>query len=102
MLKRNALMATLLGVGLLVVTGAVGAQQKGTSGTPKAMMLTPLDYIEIRQLVSSSRRRLPSPSSHRTVLVGLTSGSSGRSGSGKSIPYTGRRASLPTTIPTAA
>src|SRR5580765_6961519 len=52
MLKRHALMATLLGLGLLVVSGAVGAQRTGTSGTAKAMTLTPLDYIEIRQLVN--------------------------------------------------
>ena len=37
--------------------------------------------------VSSSRRRLPSPSSHRTGLVGLTSGSSGRRGQRNSIAY---------------
>src|SRR6476661_1455412 len=52
MLKRNALMATLLGLGLLVVSAAVGGQQKGTSGTARVMTLTPLDYIEIRQLVN--------------------------------------------------
>src|SRR5580765_5019592 len=52
MLKRNALMAALLGVGLVTVSGAVRAQQKGTSGTARAMTLTPLDYIEIRQLVN--------------------------------------------------
>ena len=52
MLKRHALMATLLGLGLLVVSGAVGAQRTGTSGTAKAMTLTPLDYIEIRQLAA--------------------------------------------------
>jgi SnoaL-like domain len=52
MLKRHALMAMLLGLGLLVVSGAVGAQQKNTSGTARAMTLTPLDYIEIRQLVN--------------------------------------------------
>jgi len=52
MLKRSALSATLLGLGLLVVSGAVGAQQKSTSGTARPMTLTPLDYIEIRQLVN--------------------------------------------------
>src|SRR2546426_11398576 len=52
MLKRSSLMATLLGLELLVVSGAVRAQQKSTSGTAKAMTLTPLDYIEIRQLVN--------------------------------------------------
>ena len=52
MLKGNALMATLVGLGLLVVSGAVGAQQKGTSATARAMTLTPLDYIEIRQLAN--------------------------------------------------
>jgi hypothetical protein len=31
---------------------------------------------------SSSQGKLPSPSSHGTGLVGLTSGSSGRAGSG--------------------
>ncbi len=35
-----------------------------------------LDY----PVVSGSRGKLPSPSSHRTGLVGLTSGSSGRRG----------------------
>ena len=58
MLKRNALMAALLGLGLLV-SGAMGAQQKGSSATAKAITLTPLDYIEIRQLVNryTLRRR---------------------------------------------
>lgn len=40
-------------------------------------------------LVSSSQGKSPSPSSHRTGLVDLTSGSSGRAGSGNSIPYSG-------------
>ena len=52
MLKRNALMATLLGLGLSALSGAAGAQQKSTSGTARAMTLTPLDYIEIRQLAN--------------------------------------------------
>ena len=42
---------------------------------------------------SSSRGRLPSPSSHRTGLVGLTSGSSGRWGPG--FPVFRRRSCLP-------
>jgi hypothetical protein len=43
----------------------------------------------VGQMASSSQGRSPSPSSHRTGLVGLTSGSSGRAGSGNSIPYSG-------------
>src|SRR6266705_2570223 len=39
-----------------------------------------LDYPGALGRVSSSRGKLPSPSSHRTGLVGLTSGSSGHRG----------------------
>ena len=38
------------------------------------------EYQMAERGLSSSRGRLPSPSSHRTGLVGLTSGSSGRRG----------------------
>jgi hypothetical protein len=42
--------------------------------------ITSLDFGARLAVVSSSQGRLPSPSSHRTGLVGLTSGSSGRRG----------------------
>jgi hypothetical protein len=54
MLMRNRLRAwaTLLALALTVASRAGVAQPKGASGTGKPMALTPLDYIEIRQLVN--------------------------------------------------
>jgi hypothetical protein len=52
MVKRRVVWASLLSLGLLVVSGVGTAQQKGGAVAAKPMTLTPLDYIEIRQLVN--------------------------------------------------
>src|SRR5207237_10385138 len=49
--------------------------------------------------VSSSQGKLPSPSSHRTGLVGLTSGSSGRRGRQEFNPLIPTPALRPAAIP---
>src|SRR5262244_1676167 len=52
MQKRIAEWASLLALGMMAWSAGLGAQQKGASGTGKPMTLTPLDYVEIRQLVN--------------------------------------------------
>src|SRR6476469_2989218 len=54
MLKRSAVWTSLIALAVTAGSTAGGARQKSPSGTAagKAMTLTPLDYIEIRQLVN--------------------------------------------------
>ena len=49
-MRRSLLIAVALGVGVLAVV--VGAQIRGGTASGKVMTLTPLDYIEIRQLAA--------------------------------------------------
>ena len=58
----------------------VGSAAAEGEPLPTRSAITRRDCRALFGPVSSSRGRSPSPSSHRTGLVGLTSGSSGRRG----------------------
>src|SRR5215510_5146702 len=49
-MRRSLLIAVALGVGVLAVV--VGAQIRGGTAPGKVTTLTPMDYIEIRQLAA--------------------------------------------------
>jgi hypothetical protein len=80
---------------LVVATGGRGSRNHRATGPgsrlPPATRGPPARSSgrTVLASVASSQGKLPSPSSHRTGLVDLTSGASGRAGSGNSIPYSG-------------